>query len=657
MLQIPKINLELLAKVQELPSPSKGVCLRGDKNPWHLSGKLFLQLNSHAQDWFAVATSLSAGQIDVTPLWYASATGNLDLVRLLTSFGADVNATTETGSTAVRAACCTGHVAVVHFLVAHGADLRIRTLHGVTCLMSSVHSVPLTKFSLHHGVPINAADEQGNTALHYAAEAGHPEVTRLLVETGADASLVNKAGCSPLQGAAENRHQQVAEYLIQAISPKLMEIIDAYSILGAMTIIVSGDTRAGLSCWHKALTLTGINSTTSATSPGFAVPSLTTTSTSVSIHRPTTAVKRGTWSVSRRPRRCPTVLEKELCVKEVCTTKDLGLIASNFDALCTQALLMYERIRGESHDNLVSLIMYRGAMCADGGDFTQAARLWIVAYQIQLQKCREGQLDLLHPRICRNLKFLCRVLCQMGKRSKDDSPRSAKIEEERFTKLFHMACGHTLKCLKQPNKDQELDSNDSDIVLKSLLTFFYAYLLMFSSEERSVQFWQHLREIISANPKDSESKCLMMLSLEQQSVLTSRLDPEEPDSHTVFPWRCRQMLEILLLLGADPLVRDCRGDTILHAAVRGLREDSSSGASDPDTVLMLLKHGAHPDQVNHSAATPCDLLSASETGVRRILQNKITLQCLAARVVVAHHIPYVGEIPRALYMFVELHAP
>ena len=76
----------------------------------------------------------------------------------------------------------------------------------------------LSRFTLHHGVSVNVADEQGNTALHYAAEAGHPEVTRLLVETGADASVVNKTGCSPLQGAAENRHQEVTEYLIQVKS-------------------------------------------------------------------------------------------------------------------------------------------------------------------------------------------------------------------------------------------------------------------------------------------------------------------------------------------------------------------------------------------------------------------------------------------------------
>ena len=71
------------------------------------------------------------------------------------------------------------------------------------------------RFTLHHGVPINATDDQGNTALHYAAEAGHLEVVQLLVEIGADASVVNKVGCSPLQEAAENRHQEVADYLIQ----------------------------------------------------------------------------------------------------------------------------------------------------------------------------------------------------------------------------------------------------------------------------------------------------------------------------------------------------------------------------------------------------------------------------------------------------------
>ncbi|GFS15488.1 protein fem-1-like protein [Elysia marginata] len=600
----------------------------------------------------------------VTPLWYASATGNLELVRLLASFGADVNASTETGSTAVRAACCTGQVGVVQFLVAHGADLHVKTQHGVTTLMSSVHSVPLTKFALHHGVTINASDEQGNTALHYAAEAGHPEVTRLLVETGADATVVNKAGCSPLQGAAENRHQEVTEYLIQCVSPRLEEIIDAYSILGAMIIMVNGNVPHGLACWHRALTLTCINSGTSSGSKPSPAPPPQSPSSSIVISSPRLNTPSLTHRISKsalsKSRKCPSFLERELGIDEITTTRELALVASDYDALCMQALLVYERIRGVSHENLVSLIMYRGAMSADCGDYKRAAHLWVVAYELQLQKCSSGLLDVYHPRMCRNVRFLCRVLYHMGTNNPNNSPQPILIEEERFSKLFGMICSHALKALHKPAVHFEPETSNLDFLLTALLTLLCAYLQMYTSQERTMQFWQHLREMVRVNPKDSKSKSLLGMCLERDRFLpyteVPRFDLEAPVPGKVFSWPCRPMLEILLLLGADPLVRDNNGDTVLHTVVMTISHEPSGSDLDTDTVVMLLKHGAHADQVNREKATPLDLLSASEVGIRRVLQNKISLQCLAARVIVSKSIPYIGEIPKSLYAFVELHA-
>ena len=48
----------------------------------------------------------------MTPLWVASAAGHLDMVVKLISLGANVNATTNTNSTPLRAACYDGHVEV-----------------------------------------------------------------------------------------------------------------------------------------------------------------------------------------------------------------------------------------------------------------------------------------------------------------------------------------------------------------------------------------------------------------------------------------------------------------------------------------------------------------------------------------------------------------
>lgn len=55
------------------------------------------------------------------PLWCAAAAGHLPLVRLLIRAGANVNSTTRTQSTPLRAACFDGHYDIVKFLVENGA--------------------------------------------------------------------------------------------------------------------------------------------------------------------------------------------------------------------------------------------------------------------------------------------------------------------------------------------------------------------------------------------------------------------------------------------------------------------------------------------------------------------------------------------------------
>ena len=55
------------------------------------------------------------------PLWCAAAAGHLEIVKLLTDKGANVNSTTKTNSTPLRAACFDGHFEIVQYLVQHGA--------------------------------------------------------------------------------------------------------------------------------------------------------------------------------------------------------------------------------------------------------------------------------------------------------------------------------------------------------------------------------------------------------------------------------------------------------------------------------------------------------------------------------------------------------
>ena len=64
------------------------------------------------------------------------------------------------------------------------------------------------------------ADRFTNTALHWAAEGGHPEVARCLLEVGAELDKENGHGFTPLHLAAARGHVQVAGCLLQAGADK-----------------------------------------------------------------------------------------------------------------------------------------------------------------------------------------------------------------------------------------------------------------------------------------------------------------------------------------------------------------------------------------------------------------------------------------------------
>ena len=74
------------------------------------------------------------GEVDLadddgwTALLYASDEGDLEILELLTSSGADVNIRTGYGNTALHIASIHGHLEIAQLLLCQGADMRERTI-------------------------------------------------------------------------------------------------------------------------------------------------------------------------------------------------------------------------------------------------------------------------------------------------------------------------------------------------------------------------------------------------------------------------------------------------------------------------------------------------------------------------------------------------
>ena len=63
------------------------------------------------------------------------------------------------------------------------------------------------------GAPLEATDEDGWSALHFAAGDGDPETVELLLSKGLKSTAKAKDGTTPIELAEEEEHEEAAEIL------------------------------------------------------------------------------------------------------------------------------------------------------------------------------------------------------------------------------------------------------------------------------------------------------------------------------------------------------------------------------------------------------------------------------------------------------------
>ena len=88
-------------------------------------------------------------------------------------------------------------LAVTAVLLAAGADVKARNQRGATPLhmaARSNHNPAVVAELVRAGADLNARDAEGNTPLHASRLFGHPPVVHLLLELGANPTLVNDSG-------------------------------------------------------------------------------------------------------------------------------------------------------------------------------------------------------------------------------------------------------------------------------------------------------------------------------------------------------------------------------------------------------------------------------------------------------------------------------
>ncbi len=156
----------------------------------------------------------------LTILTYAASMHEWDVARVLLDAGANVNAATKSGFTALMYAAQDNSpkaLEMVRALVAAYADVDGNFLGGDTALglASSTGSVEAVQALLasKSWVNVNIRQRDGRTPLMKASAKGRADVVRVLLAAKADVNAVDNDDKTALMLALENDHAEVAELL------------------------------------------------------------------------------------------------------------------------------------------------------------------------------------------------------------------------------------------------------------------------------------------------------------------------------------------------------------------------------------------------------------------------------------------------------------
>ena len=154
------------------------------------------------------------------PLFTAADNGREGIVEVLLGMeGVDVNrGSLRDGTTPLIMACQDGHEGVVRLLLAHAAtDVNQATTDdGTTPLIRACdkgHEGVVRLLVEEANAEVNKVNGKNQTPINIAAYAGHLGVVRFLLSKGADCTIKDQWGNTPLALARAKGHAEVAALL------------------------------------------------------------------------------------------------------------------------------------------------------------------------------------------------------------------------------------------------------------------------------------------------------------------------------------------------------------------------------------------------------------------------------------------------------------
>lgn len=153
----------------------------------------------------------------------AARRGDVVSVRKLIGEGANVKARDGRGTTALLAATHGNHVETARLLIAAGADVNAKdNIEDSPFLYAGAEGRnDILKMTLAAGADLKSTNRYGGTALIPAADRGHLETVKILLATAIDKDHVNKLGWTALLeavilGDGGKTHTEIVRLLVDA---------------------------------------------------------------------------------------------------------------------------------------------------------------------------------------------------------------------------------------------------------------------------------------------------------------------------------------------------------------------------------------------------------------------------------------------------------
>lgn len=158
-----------------------------------------------------------------SPLLLAVAGNHVAVAKALLAAGANINAQAANRDTPWLLAGAAGRAEIVAAMIPLKPDLTIRNRYGGNALIPACERahVETVKLLLTSGIDLNHVNDLGWTCLLEIVILGdggprHQEVAKLVLDAGADPSLADKDGLSPLAHARQRGQRAVAALIEKA---------------------------------------------------------------------------------------------------------------------------------------------------------------------------------------------------------------------------------------------------------------------------------------------------------------------------------------------------------------------------------------------------------------------------------------------------------